>query len=303
MKQLAIIVAALVGIAAVFLIYPQRQRDGAAVSPTAHYTGYVWVRNGMSDHRLLTKRGKLLFHLLEPFMASSRWRSGPTVEEFLLARHQLIDFQLERLIEDGKISQIVEIAAGLSPRGLRFRQKYGDKILYIEADLPDMVTLKQNLIGSSFCKHHKMVEVNVLSENSPESLKSVCLSLNRTQGTAIVSEGLLNYYDEATVRKIWRSIADSLSLFPYGMYVSDIHINQNENLFSVSSFKWMLSIFVRGEVHLLFSDRLAAEWALIDSGFLSALVHRTEDWVDDIQSCGTMGARSVHLITAMINPK
>ena len=33
---------------------------GESISPTAHYTGYVWARNGLSHPELETLEGRLL---------------------------------------------------------------------------------------------------------------------------------------------------------------------------------------------------------------------------------------------------
>lgn len=303
--MISLIAAVLTGLVAILLLVTSSlPRDETAISPTAHYTGYVWVKNGLSDPRLLTPKGKFLFHVLEPLMALSRLRNGPTAEEFLLARHQLIDYQLEQLVDNDKVTQIIELGAGLSPRGLRFRKKYGDKLIYIEADLPEMSRLKQNLIRSSLDPvHHSVMVTNVLLDKGPGSLQSVVSTLNKEAGTVIITEGLLNYFDEVTVKKIWRIISDNLSSFSYGAYVSDIHLDQHGDMIIIRLFQWLISAFVRGRVHLLFPDRLTAEWALIDAGFLLALVHRPQDWADEVSSCGSPGARMVHIITSFVNPK
>ena len=36
----------------------------ATISPTAHYTGFVWARHGLSHPALVTAEGRALFHLL-----------------------------------------------------------------------------------------------------------------------------------------------------------------------------------------------------------------------------------------------
>ena len=54
----------------------------------------------------------------------------------LLARHHLIDHRLHAAIESGRVGQVIEVAAGLSPRGWRFASRYGSRLTYLEADLP-----------------------------------------------------------------------------------------------------------------------------------------------------------------------
>jgi len=74
------------------------------VGPTAHYTGYVWARNGLSHPELETREGRLLFDSLQPAMLASRALGGPTLEAYLLARHRAIDALLERAIDAGRVA-------------------------------------------------------------------------------------------------------------------------------------------------------------------------------------------------------
>ena len=46
------------------------------ISPTAHYTGYVWARNGLSHPALVTAEGRRLYSALAPLMRTSRALSG-----------------------------------------------------------------------------------------------------------------------------------------------------------------------------------------------------------------------------------
>ena len=121
--------------------------SAARISPTALYTGQVWQTTGRSIPELKSMPASALHLALAPSMFVSRSFGGPTLEDFLLARHDLIDHHLTELIESGKVTQIIEIAAGLSPRGSRFVERYGDKITYIEADLPGMVAQKKKIAG------------------------------------------------------------------------------------------------------------------------------------------------------------
>src|SRR5690606_29067941 len=91
--------------------------SSARLSPTAHYTGQVWYRNGLSDPAFTTREGERLHRIIAPLNAGSRAIGGPTIDGMLLARHRLIDHLLETAIAAGEVSQVIEIAAGLSPRG------------------------------------------------------------------------------------------------------------------------------------------------------------------------------------------
>src|SRR4051794_28241533 len=114
-----------------------------AISPTAHYTGHVWVRNGLSHPELATVEGRAFYAALTPLMMFSRASGGPTLEGGLVARHRVIDELLARAIDDGSVGQVVEVAAGMSPRGWRFSRRYEDAITYVEADLQGMAERKR----------------------------------------------------------------------------------------------------------------------------------------------------------------
>jgi hypothetical protein len=142
-----------------------------AISPTAHYTGYVWARNGLSHPELETREGRLLFESLHPAMAVSGALGGPSLETYLLARHRAIDARLERAIEDHGVTQVVEVAAGLSPRGWRFAQRYRERITYVEADLPAMAERKRRALErmGSLSGRHRVVALGGASPSSPAS--------------------------------------------------------------------------------------------------------------------------------------
>ena len=136
---------------------PQRTSD--AISPTAHYTGWIWARNGLSHRELETAEGRALFELVRPAMVLSSALGSGTLEEYLIARHTAIDELLTSAIEEHGITQVLEVACGLSPRGWRFCERYGDRITYIEADLPAMAARKRRALErmGSLSERHQVV--------------------------------------------------------------------------------------------------------------------------------------------------
>ena len=123
------------------------RRTDAAISPTALYTGTVWRRNGLSHPAFATFAGTALWTgLVGPRRAVSLL-GAPDLDALLLARHHAIDTLLERAIDAGEVSQVVEIAAGLSPRGWRFASRYGSDLTYVETDLPGMTRRKEDLLA------------------------------------------------------------------------------------------------------------------------------------------------------------
>ena len=253
---------------------PGVSSSGNRIGPTAHYTGYVWARNGLSHPDLATREGRLLFDSLQPVMLGSRAIGGATLEAYLLARHRAIDALLERAIDAGEVGQVIEVAAGLSPRGWRFTRRYGARLVYVEADLPEMAEHKRAALErmGSLSERHRVREVDALREDQgPGSLAAVAGELDSDEGLAIVTEGLLGYLPTDAVEGIWRRFAHTLAGFAAGRYISDLHLAGAATP-QVRAFRVALSAFVRGRVYLHFSDAGEAEKALLAAGFATAKV-------------------------------
>src|SRR5690242_2718763 len=154
------------------------------ISPTAHYTGYIWFANGQSHEAFATPTGRRLYRLLRGPNRAARAIGLPSLDGILLARHRLIDLLLARTIDAGEIGQVIEIAAGLSPRGWRFRTRYGDRLTYVEADLPGMIDQKRRILArlGGETAHHRTVEIDALADTGPTSLDAVCAGLDPTRG-------------------------------------------------------------------------------------------------------------------------
>lgn len=274
-----------------------------SVSPTAHYTSYVWNRNGLSGSQLVTLRGGAYYYALQPLMLLSKLRGGPTIEETLLARHSIIDVELHRLIENGKIIQIVEIASGLSGRGSRFIKKYGSKITYVETDLPDMVSIKKNVLQDRPA-NHKIEAVDILS---PTSLQSIVDDLDMSGGVAVVTEGLVNYFSIDQLEVMWTQLAPFLMRFRYGYYISDMHLLEDNTVgygesYSVELFKKILSRFVKSDV--LLHEKKTIEHLLLTCGFRDGEIYPAVGGKDnawkELDACKSKGAEKVNIILANI---
>lgn len=273
--------------------------SGSRIGPTAHYTGYVWDRNGLSHPELETREGRMLFDALQPAMLTSGALGGPTLEAYLLARHRALDALLERAIDGGRISQVIEVAAGLSPRGWRFARRYGDRIVYVESDLPEMAARKRAALEriGSLGPSHRVVEIDALrDDDGPGSLAAIAADLHPGDGLAIVTEGLLGYLPTDAVRGLWRRFARTLDDFPAGLYISDLHLGGVVTP-PVRAFRLALSAFVRGRVYLHFTDAAEAERELVAAGFRVASVRPAVDATGDDRA---PGSRLANILEASI---
>ena len=200
--------------------------SGDNISPTAHYTGEVWRRAGLSHPWLGTREGRIMVDALHPLMVVSGALGGPSLESYLLARHRAIDALLTDAVEGHGVSQVIEIAAGMSARGWRFANRYGDRLTYVEADLPAMAARKRRALEriGSLSDAHRVAEIDALRDDGPGSLAELAAELDPGAGLAVVTEGLLGYLATDAVLALWRRIAATLQTFPAGRYVSDLHL-------------------------------------------------------------------------------
>jgi O-methyltransferase involved in polyketide biosynthesis len=275
-------------------------RGSHAISPTAHYTGHVWGRHGLSHRRLATPEGRLLFHALAPAMALSHALGGPTLEGLLLARHRIIDDLLAHAIDDERVSQVIEIGCGMSPRGWRFAERYGDRLTYIEADLPEMAERKRRALErmNSLSNLHRVAAVDALRDAGPQSLVAVASTLDRGRGLAIITEGLLSYFDESDVLGMWRRFARELARFSAGLYLADVFLGGPDRPVADRAFQAVLSSFVQRRVHMHFDDEAAAVEAMRSAGFAHAHLHRADRHPAAGDAGRTPAAARVHIAQA-----
>ncbi|MFL5846105.1 MAG: class I SAM-dependent methyltransferase [Solirubrobacteraceae bacterium] len=245
----------------------------ASIGPTAHYTGHVWSRHGLSHPELATAEGRALYLAAEAALLPLRLLRQPTIEDFLLARHLVIDAQLEAAIAEGRVGQVLEIACGMSPRGWRFTSRHPE-LVYVEADLPGMAGRKRTAlrrIGRP--AGHRVVALDALAESGPRSLAAVAAAeLDPGLGLAVITEGLLNYLSRDAVQRLWSNVAPLADL-----YLSDLFVAEDSPAVIGRAFSAALAAFVRSPVSLHFADAADAETALRAAGFASASVSRATD--------------------------
>jgi len=252
------------------------------ISPTADYTSYVWVQAGFSESVFATRRGYILYKLLRPMHNGAHLFGWTALDDILLARHRGIDGLLSQAIEEGRVGQVLEVAAGFSPRGLDFSARFADRgLIYVEGDLPHMVEKKKELLKcvSRRSGIHHLVSLNALS---PDDLFSTCEKyFDRSRGIAVVTEGFLPYVEPTKARQMWNSFSEAVSRFPRGVYLSDLHIeDDNRRLRGMRAFLVGLSVFTRGRIYMQYNSAAEAESELRKAGFSRVSVHDASTLLD-----------------------
>lgn len=251
---------------------PKSVRSSEKISPTAYATGNLWVRLGLSHPALSTPQGRRLDRAFSLLM---RVIGGGSFGALMLARHKGIDAQLAKAIEAGQVGTVIEIAAGLSGRGIRMMQRYGKKIQYIETDLPNMTALKRERLASAdlLSKKHRVIELNALADKGADSLDALVRTLDKTKGVAIITEGLMNYLSPADALAVWGRIARNLKKFPHGLYLADAYLMRGNRSIPAIIFGAVLSTFVRGRMHVHFKTAAHGVDVMRKAGFRAVALH------------------------------
>jgi O-methyltransferase involved in polyketide biosynthesis len=272
-----------------------------AISPTAHYTGETWVRNGLSHPELATWQGRLFYDALALPNAASKMLGGPSLGGLLLARHRIIDALLDDLIQRG-VSQVIEAACGMSPRGWRFSERYGDELTYVEADLPAMAKRKREALArmGSLGDHHRVADLDVLRDGGPGSLDALVETMDPAKGLAIITEGLLVYFDDATTEALWARLARALRPFSTGVYLADLRFARPERTVAEHAFEMLLGAFVRSNIHPYRGDEAVAEDALRTAGFERVQLHSCDEHPAAAEVHGDTGTGMLSIIEAAV---
>lgn len=272
----------------------RRTSDVAAISPTALFTNHVWTSAGLGEPALETPAARLAGRV-----GAARGRAldrlgAPRVESFLLARHQLIDHLLVEAIEAGRVGSVVELAAGLSPRGVRMTRRF-PALDYVEVDLPGMAARKrERLARSGRARGRVRIESADVFDGD---LGAVFDSLDQSAGVAVLTEGLVLYFPTDAVLGLWSRVAVQTARFPEVLYLSDLHLDGAaapvDRLVAAG-----LGAAVGGRVHFHFEDESAAEAALRSCGFTGAMAHVPSTYAALLPDTARPGADRVRVVSA-----
>ena len=249
--------------------------DTSRISVSAHYTGYIWYKHGLSAQGFVTRAGRFANATLAPVNALLRMLAGADIDIFLLQRHSVIDHQVKELIEKEGVTQVVELACGLSPRGYRLKQAY-PQLHYIEGDLPGMAARKKALLENiGLADGHEVRECNILNKEGPASIFALLSELDPEQPTLIITEGLVNYFELSEIRDVWSRMADGLKVFPKGWYVTDLYPDfaEHPSYRYVKFAQKLVGLFTRGQWPLHYPSDSAIKNGFQEDGFDAVEVH------------------------------
>lgn len=282
--------------------------DPARISITAHLTGYSWYATNMSHKALVTRRGQILYYIFWPCMWFGRTFLGiADLVTGLLQRHMIIDHLLEKALKEKGSRQFVELACGLSPRGYRFMSKHKDMGLrYIEADLPKMAEKKKVILEKAglLTKGHEVVACDILTDEGELSLARLAEKyIDPTQPTVVITEGLIYYFDPATIKCVWRRIRETLKSGSGGIYLTDDCPEQRDHpcFFILNGFMKIMGILSRGRLFYHFDSDKTAKDAFRDLAYNETTVYSPESLYDTIPIPRTKRLGFIRIIEAHVD--
>jgi O-methyltransferase involved in polyketide biosynthesis len=173
---------------------------------TALYTSHVWTwARFEAAHLLATKEARDVFRVTNFVLGLARlFRPElPLLKEGLAQRHAIID----RLARESRCTSIVELAAGLSPRGAAFSADSG--IDYVEVDLPSVVEKKRALLERTADGRAVLARSNFRLHGA--DVTAIDLSaLSAAHPACVIAEGFFMYLTADQQRALWRSLAKFL---------------------------------------------------------------------------------------------
>jgi O-methyltransferase involved in polyketide biosynthesis len=132
----------------------------------------------------------------------------------LLHRHLMID----HLLEEQDPAQVLELAAGLSARGVRYT---GGARPYVEVDLAPVLAAKERLLGRSPAGREVLGRPNLRRVAGDATQLALAPLLAPGRPALVIAEGLHMYLDVATQRRLWRHVAEALGRAGGGAFVFD----------------------------------------------------------------------------------
>lgn len=199
------------------------------------------------------------------------------------ARYKLTN----KLLENTKINQVLELAAGYSSRGLIYSQKGYN---YIEMDLKNVSDNKKKIINeiSEMNNNLHIISGNALRKTDFDKCKQY---LNKNNEVAVINEGLLRYLTFDEKRQVAQNIFNLLSEYGGVWITCDVTPkkfiqNQDENL---PNFNQNLNnITERNKLNDRFENVEHIREFFGEIGFSSIEVHKFSEMKNFLTSIGEL---------------
>lgn len=170
------------------------------------YTTIRWAREMLA---VLRERGATL--------PEGPWREYGAFASIFDARFRAVS----RLVEEKAATQVLELAAGLSPRGIEFASR---GIVYVEADLAESISLKREVVTAMLGSVPKDLHLSAASAIDGEQLRACCVPFTAGRPVAVTTEGLLRYLTFEEKAQAAANVLEILRHYGGWWITPDIHL-------------------------------------------------------------------------------
>ena len=171
------------------------------------YTKIPWAKEMLT---VLRDRGATL--------SDSPWSDGTRGYASLFeARFRAVT----RLVEEKGAAQVLELAAGLSPRGMELARR---GVVYVEADLAESMTLKREVVTAILGSVPQGLHLCAASVIDRAQLLACCSPFDSGRPVAVTMEGLLRYLTFEEKAQLASNVHELLQRYAGWWITPDIHL-------------------------------------------------------------------------------
>ena len=197
--------------------------------------------------------------------------------------------------------QVLELASGLSLRGLAFTQD--PRYTYIESDLSGISAEKKAIIGRLRQKYglanHGNLHFPAVNALDRSQLQEAVKRLKRDQPLVVVNEGLFQYLSPDEMRAVVGNIHELLAEFKGSWITTDFSIKSEVNQVSEQqrNFRRIVAAATEHKMYNNSFDSLEQLMAFLrEMGLSAALYHPLEETGEIVS------LRKLHLPAALLDP-
>ena len=172
------------------------------------YTDIPWAKEML---QVLRERGARLPENPWPERTIADWAV------FFEARFRAVS----RLVEEKGAAQVLELAAGLSPRGMEFARR---GVVYVEADLAESMATKRELVTAILGSVPDGLHLCAASVIDRAQVLECCSPFGEGRPVAVTAEGLLRYLTFEEKTQLAANVHEILRRYGGWWITPDIHL-------------------------------------------------------------------------------
>jgi O-methyltransferase involved in polyketide biosynthesis len=139
------------------------------------------------------------------------------------ARYKLTD----RILAERGLTQVLEVAAGLSPRGLVMTEN--PHVVYVCTDLPRILEEEQSIVEAILSRRKERrpnLHFQIADALESGSLSKAAAAFDPGRKIAIITEGLFPYFGRQERRALAKNVHDALAEHDGEWIATDVHTRQ-----------------------------------------------------------------------------